>query len=86
MEALTVIASLTGFVAAQFVAGLYAEQFADVYLDAYEQGFYISGAAPTVTPPVALTDSEKAIIAKYCEMPANQSLTVDAPTPPPAGG
>lgn len=86
MEALTVLASLTGFLAAQFVAGLYAEQFADVYLDAYDQGFYIAGAAPTVTSPVMLTESEKAIIAKYCELPANQSLDTGAPTTPPAGG
>ncbi|NQW11374.1 MAG: hypothetical protein HQ481_16030 [Alphaproteobacteria bacterium] len=80
MGTLTVIASFTGFLAAHLFVGMYSEQIADIYIDAYEQGFYLTSGAPAATAPLALTPSEKNIVAKYCEMPADQTLALDMET------
>ena len=83
---LSLAASVAGFLAAQFAIALYSEQVSDVYMDIYEQGFYITGGTPAATEPLTLTQSEKDIIANYCEIPAVQTFALDMQLNTKSGG
>jgi hypothetical protein len=63
---MTVLASISGFIAAQFVAALYSEQFAEWYMLGYENGFYASVPAPEPITPGTITLDDRELILNYC--------------------
>jgi hypothetical protein len=68
MGALTLAASISGFMAAQFVISLWSEQFADFYNDLYSESFYLTVDAPTVTgvSGAVITDEDRQVVARQC--------------------
>lgn len=68
MGAFTIAASISGFMAAQFVVALWSEQFAEFYNDLYAQSFYMTAAAPSVTgvSGETITDEDRAVVARQC--------------------
>lgn len=67
-DVIEILATLTGFVAAQFVAALYSEQFAEWYMYSYENGFYASVPAPDTVTPGTLTVGDRELILNYCAL------------------
>lgn len=63
---MTFVATVSGFLAAQFVAALYSEQFAEWWMYGYERGFYAEVAAPDVVTPGEFTVGDKTLITNYC--------------------
>ena len=65
---MTFVATVSGFLAAQFVAALYSEQFAEWWMYGYERGFYAEVAAPEMVTPGELTVGDKTLITNYCSV------------------
>ncbi|WP_420562344.1 hypothetical protein [Thalassobaculum sp.] len=63
---MTFVATVSGFLAAQFVAALYSEQFAEWWMYGYERGFYAEVAAPATVTPGQITLGDKELITNYC--------------------
>lgn len=63
---MTFVATVSGFLAAQFVAALYSEQFAEWWMYGYERGFYAEVATPETGTPGQLTLGDKELIVNYC--------------------
>ena len=63
---MTFVATVSGFLAAQFVAALYSEQFAEWWMYGYERGFYAEVAAPDTVTPGDFTVEDRALILNYC--------------------
>lgn len=63
---MTFVATVSGFLAAQFVAALYSEQFAEWWMYGYERGFYGEVAAPETVTPGAITIKDRELIVNYC--------------------
>jgi hypothetical protein len=63
---MTFVATVSGFLAAQFVAALYSEQFAEWWMYGYERGFYAEVAAPETVTPGTLTLEDRELIVNYC--------------------
>lgn len=63
---MTFVATVSGFLAAQFVAALYSEQFAEWWMYGYENGFYGEVAAPEPITPGTITLEDRELILNYC--------------------
>jgi len=63
---MTVLASISGFIAAQFVVALYSEQFAEWWMYGYENGFYATVPAPEPVTPGTITIGDREMILNYC--------------------
>ena len=63
---MTFLATVSGFLAAQFVGALYSEQFAEWWMYGYENGFYAEVAAPDTVTPGAITVEDRDLIVTYC--------------------
>lgn len=65
---MTFVATVSGFLAAQFVAALYSEQFAEWWMYGYDRGFYGEVAAPETVTPGAITLGDRELIVNYCSV------------------
>jgi hypothetical protein len=68
MGALTLAATISGFMAAQFAISLWSEQFAEFYSELYSESFYLTVEAPVVAgvSGATMTDEDRAVVARQC--------------------
>lgn len=80
MGALTIAASVAGFIAAQFTIALWSEQFADFYNDFYSQSFYVTVDTPTVTgvSGAVINEEDRQVVARQCGFPKGDPMALSS--------